>query len=258
MRTYLIGFAALLIVAAGAGWYFYAQRQPVTAEAAADITPAVSDPAADTTPENAVPSPAPSDPPLPALADSDPVVNAALVELIGADSARQLLKSENLIRQSVATVDNLPRRKLSIERLPWIAAPGRFEVVGDDDNAVISEQNYRRYDAAFAVLERVDATKLAALYVRFYPLAQRAYQDLGYPDGYFNDRFIKVIDHLLATPRPREPIALKRPNVFYEFADPALESLSGGQKLLLRIGPKHRGLLETRLRELRGQLARVQ
>ena len=49
-------------------------------------------------------------------------------------------------------------------------------------------------------MESVDTGRLAALYVRFYPLFQQAYRDLGYPNGYFNDRLVEVIDHLLVTP----------------------------------------------------------
>ena len=56
-------------------------------------------------------------------------------------------------------------------------------------------------------LESIDSAKLVALYVRFYPLFQQAYAELGYPSRYFNDRLFEVIDHLLATPDVRGPIA---------------------------------------------------
>lgn len=258
MRSSLAVLALLLIAGTGAGWYYFTRSAPAVT-GAADVTTSEAAPvAAAKVPVNPVPPPDPADPPLPVLDDSDPLVHTGLGELLGADAAQRLLHKDNLIRRAVATVDSLPRRKLSVEQRPWVAAPGSFLITGDDENAVISESNYRRYDEAFAALERVDTTRLAAFYVRIYPLLQRAYQDLGYPDGHFNDRLIKVIDHVLATPRPREPIAIRRPNVFHEFADPGLESLSAGQKLLLRIGPAHRQLLETRLRALRAELARVQ
>ena len=60
-----------------------------------------------------------------------------------------------------------------------------------------------------------------------------------------------VIDHLLATPQPPEPLALVRPKVFWEYADPELEALSAGQKLLLRMGHENAALVRARLRELR-------
>ena len=103
--------------------------------------------------------------------------------------------------------------------------------------------------------------------LRMYPLLQRAYEELGYPRRYFNDRLVEVIDVLLATPQVNEPVRLRlvevkgpiaseRPWVRYEYADPALESLTAGQKILLRMGPENARRLKAKLAELRGQLAR--
>ena len=69
--------------------------------------------------------------------------------------------------------------------------------------------------------------QLRNVYFRFYPLFQQSYQNLGYPNGYFNDRLVQVIDMLLATPQPTGPIELVRPNVMYTFADPTLEARPG-------------------------------
>jgi hypothetical protein len=103
----------------------------------------------------------------------------------------------------------------------------------------------------------MDMQRLAALYVRFYPLFQQAYRDLGNPDGYFNDRLVEVIDHLLATPAVDGPIRLVRPKVMYEFADPRLQALSSGQKLLLRLSPAQRRTVLAQLRALRTAVARA-
>jgi len=40
----------------------------------------------------------------------------------------------------------------------------------------------------------------------------------------------------------------------YEYADPALESRSAGQKILIRMGPENAARLKAKLREIRGQL----
>jgi len=105
-----------------------------------------------------------------------------------------------------------------------------------------------------AVIDKLDMQRLAAVYIRFYPLFQDAYQDLGYPNGYFNDRLVQVIDSLLAAPAPAGPVELVRPNVMYMFADPALESRPAGQKLLLRMGPDNAAVLKTKLTELRAAI----
>ena len=105
------------------------------------------------------------------------------------------------------------------------------------------------------MLTGADLDELAATYRRFYPLIQEAFAQLGYPDAYFNDRLIAVIDHLLATPEPREPVQLVQPHVLYEFADPALEALSSGQKLLLRMGSDNAARVKSVLEELRIRIA---
>jgi hypothetical protein len=94
------------------------------------------------------------------------------------------------------------------------------------------------------------------MYKQYYPLFQQAYVDLGYPEGYFNDRLVEVIDHLLATPDVTGPVMLRRPSVNYEFVDPELENRSAGQKMLIRIGPQNAAIVKVKLRELRNAIAK--
>ena len=102
--------------------------------------------------------------------------------------------------------------------------------------------------------ESIDSTKLVAFYFHYYPLFQQAYRDLGYPKGYFNDRLIEVIDHLLETPELEGPVTLVRPKVFYLYADPGLESRSAGQKILMRTGVENTRRIKAKLREIRTEI----
>jgi hypothetical protein len=43
----------------------------------------------------------------------------------------------------------------------------------------------------------------------------------------------------------------ERPWVLYEFDDPALQALSAGQKMLLRMGPVNERRMKTKLAEIR-------
>ncbi len=56
-------------------------------------------------------------------------------------------------------------------------------------------------------------------------------------------------------PEPPETIALTRPNVLYEFADPRLEAESAGRKLLLRMGPGNAARVKMKLRDIRDRIA---
>jgi hypothetical protein len=96
---------------------------------------------------------------------------------------------------------------------------------------------------------------VATVYFRLYPLFQLAYEDLGYPGQYFNDRLVEVIDDMLRAPEVEGLIQLTQPKVFYEFADPRLEGLSAGQKLMIRIGPANEAIAKAKLRDLRKAVA---
>ena len=101
-----------------------------------------------------------------------------------------------------------------------------------------------------------DVKALALVYQRLYPLFQQAYEDLGYPGKYFNDRLVEVIDQLLQAPEVPGPIALVQPKVFWEYADKDLESRSAGQKLLIRMGPANARVIKAKLREFRAEIVK--
>jgi len=119
---------------------------------------------------------------------------------------------------------------------------------------ILNPANYQRYEAQVAMFEALDAQELANLYRHYAPLLQEAYVDLGYPDGDFDARLIEVIDSLLATPDLKEPPRLVKPEAFYLFADPTLEGLPAGQKILLRMGPLNAQHVKAKLQEIRTAL----
>jgi hypothetical protein len=194
---------------------------------------------------------------LPPLDDSDAYFLLALGDLFGSE-VESLLAKEGLIDRFVATVDNLPRSAVSekIRVAGRLADTFRAETTGNENAFYASPENYRRYDQLVGLAASANIDAVVDTYQRFYPLLQQSYQQLGYPNGYFNDRVVEVIDHLLETPELDEPALLVRPNVLYEYADPELERLSAGQKLLLRVGPEHAAVLKGLLRKLRDELTR--
>jgi hypothetical protein len=50
-------------------------------------------------------------------------------------------------------------------------------------------------------------------------------------------------------------VALTRPNVMYQYADPNIEGLSSGQKLMVRLGPDNEAAVKAKLKELRAAVA---
>ena len=191
--------------------------------------------------------------PLPALEQSDTPVADALAALAG-DGLRALLVPRQIIPHIVATIDALPRHAIGSRILPLHTPQGVFLVDQAGGVTVISDRNAARYAPYMRLVEDVDPKALVAWYVRYYPLFQQAYRQLGYPKGYFNDRLIAVIDNLLAAPDLAQPPALELQHGHYVYVDPALQSLSVGQKLLIRVGPADAAQIKAELRAIRADL----
>jgi len=248
----------LALLAAGGGWYlwstfFASTPAPVVAEAppppplpAAPAEPAIQHP---------IDTGATTEP-LPALAESDKPLADGLAAAIDRDAIARWLIPQDLVRRVVATVDNLPRKTYAQRLSPLKPVPGKFTVAGADAQMAIAPQNAARYAPLVRALEAVNADKLVALYVRFYPLFQEAYREQGYPNAYFNDRLVQALDMLIATREAPGQLAIAQPKVLYEFADPALEALPSGQKILLRMGPENAARVKAKLREIRALVAK--
>lgn len=192
--------------------------------------------------------------PLPDVADSDPSLQDALASLFAGAPLDRIFHMEQIVPRFVATIDNLPRQTVALSRMAVKPIGGAPDMAQADGRILLRADNATRYQPYLKVMEQVDTQKLVQAYVRYYPLFQKAYQELGYPNGYFNDRLVEVIDHLLAAPDVPAPVALTQPKVLYEFADPSLEQLSAGQKIMIRIGPVNESHVKAKLRDIRHAL----
>lgn len=200
--------------------------------------------------------PAPATSPLPALAQSDAEMRNALARLFGQKQLEAFFNLTEIIRRIVVTVDNLPREKVTLRLMPVKPVVGTFATSGKDESLTAGTQNAARYRPYVRLMEAVPTRQLVAVYVHFYPLFQQQYEELGYPGRYFNDRLVQVIDHLLAAPEVAGPVLLTQPKVLYRFADPDLEALSAGQKILVRMGGENAAKVKGKLREIRGAVTR--
>ncbi len=249
--------AVAAVLAAGVAVYYWRAAAPADPAPVAAVPPAPAAPPATTGPPPIaypVPAAPPGAPPLPALDQSDGVAREAAVALFGRDAFARIFRPDALVRHFVVTVDNLPRRTAAVRLLPVQPVPGAFVVQGRDGDATIAADNALRYRPYVAVLEAADARRLVAAYVTLYPLFQAAYVELGYPDGWFNDRLVQAIDDLLAAPEVAAPRVVQ-PKVLWAFADAGLEARSAGQKIMLRMGPANAARVKAQLRAIRAELA---
>ena len=259
-----LGIVAAGIAVAVLWWTMAKQAAPLTESAASvpDMAAAASDPAAP------VALPGELQPvKIPAAAQplaADQIISA-ITDFLGSKAALTFFQLTDFPRKFVATVDNLGRSHAPTVAWPISPTEGRFTVQTFDGATVISSDNGLRYTPLVLLLEKINAGLAMDLYVRMYPVLQQTYVDLGYPNRQFNDRLLQVINHLLATPNAPQvmavqltevkgPIPSVRPWVRYEFADPALEALSSGQKIMLRVGSVNQNRLKARLSALRQEI----
>ena len=249
-----IAIAALAI----GGWVYYAhQRAQQSASADTVTAPTVAsapiapahypiEPAAGTSTGAAAP--------LPAIGDDTAIIDA-LARLPGGAGLRALLRPRLVIQHIVATINALPDRSLGDRIMPVHRPKSAFEVSSAGAVTTIAYANAARYAPYMQVIEAIPTHALVAWYVRFYPLFQKAYRDLGYRTGYFNDRLIVVIDDLLATPdRATPPSLVPGPHGTWNYAEPSLQELSIGQRMLLRAGAGDEATIKAKLRTIRAAL----
>ncbi|HYN62304.1 MAG TPA: DUF3014 domain-containing protein [Rubrivivax sp.] len=259
---------AIVALAAGGWWYQRSQVPAPTPEVQALPLPPQPEPvAAASAPAGAasvvsLPEPKVAEGPL-----DEAGVGAALAALAGPQATRSLLITDDFVRRFVVTIDNLGREHAPPRLWPVQPTPGRFQVIERDGRSYANPDNAARYTPWVLLTEQIDPSAAVALYGRMLPLLQQAYEELGYPGQRFHTRLMTVIDQLLATPAAPELIALtlvevkgevpsERPWVRYEFADPALQSASAGQKIMLRVGSVNQRRLKAQLRALRAELVR--
>ena len=196
------------------------------------------------------------------IAHTDAALESAVIDLAGRKGVLSLLQMDGFVHRLVATVDNLDRPSAPTRVWPVNPAPGRFEVLEIDGKTTIAPDNGLRYAPIVQLVESVKPQQAVDLYRQLYPWFQQSYEELGYPQRYFNDRLVAVIDHLLSTPEPAQPIAVTlveikgpypsaRPWVHYQFTDPALEQASAGQKMLMRMGAVNERRLKAWLAQVR-------
>jgi hypothetical protein len=255
-------FASVAVIATSVGVWWRMQPAPANPLQRVAVPTSTRAPAAIPQPSIAYPI-EPVQPPAPARID----LQSEFDRLLRSPALLALLRLDEFPHRFVATVDNLGRSHAPASLWPVQAAAPRFLVRDGDGVTVIDAANASRYAEHLRLLEAVDLGQVAALYVRVYPQLQAAYEELGYPHRYFNDRLVEVIDQLLGTPEATDAVPLREPRVvspdgivrpwrLYEFDDPALEGLSAGQKVLLRVGPDGERRIKARLIEFRHLIAK--
>lgn len=188
--------------------------------------------------------------PLPKLDASDGYVR----ELLGSQAIDQAfpqewLDPEQLLRRVATLLDNAAVGSFPKGQLGFMAPEGDFAVTREGRHFRVDPQSYTRFDGVVAALESFEVQTLASLYRRLEPLLSEALAELGQsatPDELLS-RTVAVVAQV---PLLDDDVVLVRPNLLYQYQDPALEKLSPLQKQLLRMGPDNVARIQGYLVEL--------
>jgi hypothetical protein len=189
------------------------ETPPVAAPAPAAPAPTITEPAPAApaagrplTPIRWTAADAQGRPPL-AGGDGDGLAQA-VTEWLGRERTLRFVATDALARRIAATVDNLARSQAASRLWPLHPVGGRMAVTQTDDGRMeITPANAARYEAVVRFVVGLDVEQAgvctavstgAAAGLKSWAIGRR-----------FNDRLVAVIDHLLQTPEPPGPLALK-------------------------------------------------
>jgi hypothetical protein len=246
-----LGFPALLalvaVVAIGLlGVLFVVFRQP------AKPRPSPTPVALATAP---APTPSPSVA-LPSLDDSDAFVRQVGAALSAHPELARWLARTALVRTLTVVVVNVAEGETPRPHLEFLAPKQRFKAARRPARRIVPDAaGFAGYDVFGDVVASVDAGAAVGAYRTLSPLFEAAYVELGHPEGGFGNALDGALRALLAVPVLPADVALVPHAIGFRYADPKLEGLTAAQKQFLRIGPRNVGLVQGKLRELRGALA---
>ncbi len=268
----LIALIILIIIGIGVAWQFTGSKEePVVLEKPVPIVePVVEE--VEIIPEPIIEEPEEEvvelvpevvEPVLPSLDESDEWLKIKLPEITWRKELLKLVIDEDMIRRFVVFTDNFSQGVVAYEHSPFTLPKSKFSPdqanVSQQDNTEVwqwDENSTRRFSLYVDLMRSMDSESLVQWYFEVKPLIDEAYNELGYGDEDFTQTLQDAITRVLDMELPsKASMAIVRPSVMYQFADPNLESLPESDKLLLRLGKENLLVMKSVLLELYEKLA---
>jgi hypothetical protein len=188
------------------------------------------------------------------LEESDEFIRGLIDKMSSDPRISEWMKTDHIIKKFVAAVDNIANGLSPRKQIDFFEPKADFIAKPKEDFYIIDEDSYKRYNPVANAFGSLNAQEAVHLYLRFDPLIQEAYKDLGYPDKDFNETLKRAIEELLAVPVIKEDIRLISKLKSFELVDSELEGMSQAQKHLFRMGPENISKIQDKLRELKKEL----
>lgn len=185
---------------------------------------------------------------------SDAAITSALLEIANTPVVGRMLVNDSLLQRFVVTVTNMADEDVAPNHQLVVPPTQSFRVYQQAGREWIDAASYKRYTPYVDALESMDNEKLLALYNRYLPDIQSAFEEIAPPNQAFSEVFVEAIDVLLNTPEIPTPVEVYRDSVMYKYKDERIEELSLPQKQLLRLGPDNMRRVKAKLRDLKASL----
>ncbi|MGH9379851.1 MAG: DUF3014 domain-containing protein [Thermoanaerobaculia bacterium] len=244
------GVALLVLIAAGVLAFLY-WRARTAAPSAGDIAERPTEEPATVPAPTLEEAPAAPVPPLDA---SDDWARRQARALSDDPLMARAVSGEDLIRRAVVSVINAAEGVSPRRQFPGLAPDQPFAPDTQGGRAFLGVTSYGRYDRLASLVDSLDPEACAGAYRLARPLLDAAFREQGYPEQSFNGMLRRALSQVQATPTPTEPLALERAVRSWRFVDPELEALSPLQKQLLRMGPRNRDLIQSKLEAIVARL----
>lgn len=190
-------------------------------------------------------------PVLPSLQTSTPAVLNALAER---NVNTRPVRSENLVRDFVAFVDNIAAGVVARDSAMIKGPEARFEIEEVDGTAYMGASSYQRYDNIVNWFVGMDNQVLVTVFKQYEPLINEAYAEISRPGDSFLARLDRAVSVMNATPELTGLIELNTDKIMYTYADEQLESLPAAQRQMLRLGPNNMARVKAKLNALQRAL----
>ncbi len=235
MKTHVLMIVALLLAGVAAVGIYQAHPPARPGTGLSSPTP------------TGAPAALPSD--LPPLEDSDGFVRERAIVLSAAPAFRAFLKFESLVPRLASAMHQLADGFVPRDTFSPFAPRGKFRVLKKGGQVIPDPAGFARFDAFAEMVRSIDAVAAARLFERLYPLFDAAQSDLG-EAARPREAFLAAARPLMDAPVPDGETALKPgpKGIGWAYADEKLEGLSPAQKQLLRMGPKNKKAVQSKLR----------
>lgn len=164
------------------------------------------------------------------------------------------VRSENIIRDFVAFVDNIAAGVIARDSAIIKGPEARFMIEEVDGNAYMGPSSYQRYDNVVNWFVGMDNQVLVTVFKQYEPLINEAYAEISRPGDTFLTRFERAVSVINATPERQGLIELNSDKIMYIYADEELESLPAAQRQMLRLGPNNMARVKAKLNALQRAL----